>query len=269
MKIHLSTPKDHLKRLVRDLLLQALESEPGEVWLVTPWLKDVEFDLQGAGVQRSVLGTTAPSIGLLSLLERLAHRHDVTLIVKPPHELVDLNVLRDLHDSLLLRERLRDPDDFEDAHLQSTLFAERQQLIDQQRRAFLNHADTVLNGERVAAAGVRVAYCANLHAKLLWLPNGGLFGSANFTNGGLSFNAELMAEVLSDEDIGALRAAAHGLLAGSLDRQAYLLTDPSAVPHRSRMPLETFSHLAHSPLVQAVPGITPILEVFGDLYTPR
>ncbi len=264
MKMHLNTPKGHLKRLVLDLLLQALESEPGEVWLVTPWLKDVEFDLQGEGVQRSVLGTPASSTGLLNLFERLVQRHHVTLIVKPPHELVDLGALSGLHESLLMREQLRNPDDFEDARLQATLFAERQQLIDQQRRAFLYHADTVLNAERLAAAGVKVAYCTNLHAKLLWLPNGGLFGSANFTNGGLNSNAELMAEVLDTSGLEALRAAAQALLSISVPRQHYLLTD-----YRFHMPLDTFSRLAHSPLVQEAAGIIPILEVFGELYAPR
>ena len=269
MKMHLSTPPGHLKRLVSGLLLQALESEAAEVWLVTPWLKDVEFDLQGEGVQHSLLGKHASTIGLIELFERLAKRHQVTLIVKPPHELVNLRDLRDLHASLELRERLRNPDDFEDAHLQIDLFAERQQIIDRQRGAFLNHADTVLNAERLAAAGVRVAYCANLHAKLLWLPNGALFGSANFTNGGLISNAELMAEVLDEPGLRALRDSAQTLFKDSVNRNHYLLTDPHCVPSYAQMPLVMFSRHAHAPLIQELAGLGPILEVFGNLYTPR
>jgi len=267
--MHLSTPEGHLKRLVCELLLQALESEPGEIWLITPWLKDVEFDLQGEGVQRSVLGTRAATIGLVALFERLSQRHQVTLIVKPPHELVSLRNLSDLHESLKLRERLREPADFEDATLQATLFAERQKLIDQQSRAFLNHADTVLNSERLAQVGVRVAYCANLHAKLLWLPNGGLFGSANFTNGGLTANAELMAEVLDESGLQALRHCAQTLLEGSVGRDHYRLTDPDCVPYPARTPFAEFSRHAHAPLIQEMAGLSPILKFLGNLYSPR
>lgn len=267
MKMHLSNPKGHLKRLVCDLLLQALELEPGEIWLITPWLKDVEFDLEGEGVQRSILGTRASTIGLMGLFARLVKRHQVTLIIKPPHELVNLRTLGNLHESLELRERLREPNDFEDATLQAALFTERQKLIDEQHRTFLNHADTVLNAEHLATVGVQVAYCANLHAKLLWLPNGALFGSANFTNGGLTVNAELMAEVLDDASLQALRHSAQALLECSIIREQYLMTDPDCVPYYAQMPLATFNRYAHAPLVQEMEGLSPILEFFGNLYT--
>jgi phosphatidylserine/phosphatidylglycerophosphate/cardiolipin synthase-like enzyme len=86
------------------------------------------------------------------------------------------------------------------------------------------------------AKGAELYYLDKLHAKLLWTPIGALIGSANFTNGGLSYNDELMVEITDETELTKLQSIAQQMgnravlaqnysLNKTLKREEYTLKD--------------------------------------------
>lgn len=68
-----------------------------------------------------------------------------------------------------------------------------------------------------------MAYVDRLHAKLLWTPRGALVGSANFTNGGLVSNEEVMLEVTDRTAHAALLATGRAMASRALPAERYRL----------------------------------------------
>lgn len=270
MRVLVSDRVGSVKREIARLLVSAMQSEPGEVWLVTPWLKDVEFDLTELGNLRPLLGANRGTVTLLNLLELLAEEHLVHVVTKPPHELVDLNRLGELHALLAERAALEDPDrQIEDYTLHDRHLALIQARVDGLRDEFLTHADTVLLAKRLAESprgGVQVTFHEALHAKLLWGPSGAVFGSANFTNGGLVYNAELVAFVHDEPGLGQLREAAERLRAESVPSGRYDLGDPDHIPRKYRLRREEFDALATGRHLGEDERLRPLLGALADYY---
>jgi phosphatidylserine/phosphatidylglycerophosphate/cardiolipin synthase-like enzyme len=208
-------------RLAR-ILLASLDSEPGRVVVITPWLANVTLPV--AGHQSSLLGANLSEVRLDELLGRVARRHEVHLIVKAPHELVGLAEVARLLSKVERRAWLLMEEELEGYALRDELIAEINADIDELVRSALGHYETIEFALRLRELGVRVHFLNMLHAKLLWTPLHALFGSANLTHAGLSRNDELMAEVTDPESHKLLGEAAEGFLARSVPSEEYNLT---------------------------------------------
>lgn len=264
MRIHVTDRTNRTKQLIATMLLEAVDYESSEIWLISPWLKNVEFSGADLGHHRSLFGAHLHTVTLLDLLKKLGSRHELHVVIKPPHELVKLPLLQrivELHKdrAALVQQEL----DFE---LEQSVLEMLDQNLSDLSRDFLNHADTLLLSEELAKIGAQVYFRDALHAKLLWLPSGALFGSANFTNGGLSYNAELIAEAFSDEDMHALRLAAERIKDESCPRRKYNFADRELVKPKYSLPSATFFACANDPSLAADRTFRPLLEYLGGLY---
>lgn len=177
------------------MLLAAIDAEPGEVFLISPWLRDVGLPVAGLGHFVSVFGGYRDTVTLGDLLSVVASRHRLTVVTRTPGELVPLARLRTLHEvlrsraAMIAEEAIRDYDAVDRAV--AALTAQTDVLTEE----VLQHAPTLALGRSLRERGADFRVLDRLHAKLLWTAAGGLLGSANFTAAGLARNEELMVEV--------------------------------------------------------------------------
>jgi phosphatidylserine/phosphatidylglycerophosphate/cardiolipin synthase-like enzyme len=178
-------------------LLNVIDSEESDVWLITPWLRDVTLPVSDIGHFASVFGGHRDQTSLSDLLCRTAQRHRLHLITKPPSELVHLPTVRRLIQLLHARKtvaaetELRGYEAVDEAL--TALNREAEALAEQA----IQHVDTIRIAWELRDLGSRLLFLDRLHAKFLWSPVGALLGSANFTHGGFSANEELMVELSS------------------------------------------------------------------------
>jgi phosphatidylserine/phosphatidylglycerophosphate/cardiolipin synthase-like enzyme len=96
-----------------------------------------------------------------------------------------------------------------------------------------------------------------LHAKLLWTPIGALVGSANFTNGGLLGNEELMLEATDPAVHGALEETARQFLGRSRPSEEHnLIRDLKQVD----LSPQIIVSLASSAVMEPYPGLQQLLN---------
>jgi phosphatidylserine/phosphatidylglycerophosphate/cardiolipin synthase-like enzyme len=219
----MNQPEPLLIRGVATLLVQSLTVSPGEVWLISPWLRDVRLPVAAAGTFRPVLSDAGDEMRLGDLLARVAKRHTLHIITKPPAELVDLRTMLRLEEKLQARQRLGEEEELKGysviEDLASGLDADIRLLAD----SLTVHAETVRLGLELRSAGAQLSYRDKLHAKLLWTPLGAMVGSANFTNGGLAVNDELVLEVTDPAAHQALQSAARQMSDRARQSHAYSL----------------------------------------------
>jgi phosphatidylserine/phosphatidylglycerophosphate/cardiolipin synthase-like enzyme len=219
--------RDHgpdLRSGLLGLLLAALDAEPSDVWLVSPWLREISLPISREGHFASVFGSHRDEIRLTDILLRIAHRHAVHVIAKPPHELVPLETLQRIVELLDDRDALARDDearDYEAVERASTALSDEIAALG---RDLTRHAETVAMLSHMWDAGIDVRVLDHLHAKLLWTPAGAILGSANFTHGGFARNEELMVEVSVAAQLAELRAAAEGFGQRSSAIASYSLT---------------------------------------------
>ena len=222
MRIYTNRRSPDLRSGLLGLLLAALDTEPSDVWLITPWLRDIRFPIADHGHFASVFGGHRDEVGLSEFLLRLARRHHVHVVSKPFDELIPLDTVRRID------ELLGDRDSLLDEELRIYEAAERaavalgDEIADLGRRVTA-HAETVALLGRLAEQGVVVHVVPRLHAKLLWTPAGAVLGSANFTHGGFARNEELMAEVSMPDQLADLREAAESFARAGLELSVYSL----------------------------------------------
>lgn len=211
MKIHLNRPNPTLASAFTSLLLQSLSLEArSEIWLISPWLKNVRLSLDNLGHFASVLGGHRDSVDLSEMLSLLARRHHLHLVTKPPSELISLRDLLRLAQKLTARDEVMAEEELKGYAVRDAVITEFTTDIELLKQSLLTHADTVNLGLKLNSEGASLHYCNRLHAKLLWTPIGSLVGSANFTNGGLAANDELMVEITEPSDHDALLEVAKG-----------------------------------------------------------
>lgn len=226
MRIYTRGATPDLRHGLVSLLLAAFDAAPGEVVLVSPWMRDVELPTAGIGHFSSVFGGHRDRVVLSEFLGRLTGRHRVTLVVKPPAELVPLADVRRLVDvvearaGLLAEEELRDYDATERAV--QALNAQAEAL----EAAVTIHAATLRMGWALSEAGADLRFLDHVHAKLLWTPAGALLGSANFTQGGFGRNEELMVEVTTPAEHGRLGNTARDIATRATGAHEYDLRAP-------------------------------------------
>ncbi|AFZ22350.1 phospholipase D-like domain-containing protein [Allocoleopsis franciscana] len=198
MKVYGNYPEPTLSRGLAKLLVDSLDAM-GEVWLITPWFKDVRLAIAQLGDFASLLGGQREEIELSQLLTRIAEQHRLRVITKPPGELIPFRTLKRLAYKIDLRKRLleerEEEEDLQGYGIIEEVIEEFNTEIEQLTSATTVHAETIRIGRMLQAKGAELYYLDKLHAKLLWTPIGALIGSANFTNGGLSYNDELMVEI--------------------------------------------------------------------------
>jgi phosphatidylserine/phosphatidylglycerophosphate/cardiolipin synthase-like enzyme len=228
VKVLTNLPNKTLIQGIASLLVRTLAADSGDLYLVSPWLKDVRLPTAAVGSFRSSLGGDPDELGLGDLLEHAARRHQIHLITKPPGELVDLELLKRIGEKQSSRRRLTENTDLMGMDIVEEVAGGIDADISDLADRAAGHAETLRLAQRLHAAGARVYYLDRLHAKLLWTPLGAVVGSANFTNGGLISNDELMLEVTDAAAHAALGEAARAMVGRAVPSDRYRLRNLDA-----------------------------------------
>lgn len=223
MKVLTNRPEASLLPGVASLLVQALATGPNEVFLISPWLKDVRLPLADVGSFRPLLGADPDEMGLGDLLALVSRRHTVHLVIKPPGELVRVADLKRVADKQEVLIRLRDDEELQGLDVVDRVAGELEVDIREMARAAATHIETLRLAHRLRGGGARLYFLDQLHAKLLWTPQATLVGSANFTNGGLITNDELMLEVTDAAAHRSLLEAARSMTSRAVPAEHYHL----------------------------------------------
>ncbi|CAA9370272.1 MAG: hypothetical protein AVDCRST_MAG68-5677 [uncultured Gemmatimonadetes bacterium] len=208
MRIYTRDRSPDLRHGLLTHLLDAFDAPPGDLLLISPWLRDVDLPVADAGHFSTVFGGHRERVALSELLGRLVARHRVVVVVKPPAELIPLDRLRRLvqvlaaRAALLAEVRIRD---FDVTERTAVTFGTEAEGLEQE---FTKHAATLHMVSALRATGAEIRFLDNLHAKFLWSRAGAMLGSANFTNAGFGRNEELMVEITTREEHERLGATA-------------------------------------------------------------
>jgi phosphatidylserine/phosphatidylglycerophosphate/cardiolipin synthase-like enzyme len=260
VKVLTNRPAPDLIRGLTSLLVRSLSAERGEVYLISPWLKDVRLPTGDVGSFRAALGGDPDEMPLSELLERTARRHALHVVTKPPHELIDLPTVRRISDERATRRRVTGHADLSGLDIVDELTAS---IDDDLRRLAAEAAtggETLRLVNRAGAAGAAVAFPDRLHAKLLWTPHGALVGSANFTNGGLVANEELMLEVTDAAAHAALLEAARAMAGRGTRAGRYRLTRDA---ERAELNVPLLRKRAATPTADDPPPLTEVLRLIA------
>lgn len=175
-----------------DLLLSEIicveHDEKTRLFIVSPWLRNIEFQVGGRGNLRLIPPYIPSRTSLFRLIELyLESGGGLTLVCLPPHKLVEqarINSVLRLHE---VRDRLSAAGDI-DASVY--LSAE----IDRITNEILIHRpmlDFIGKLHRRFKGKCSIVYNSELHAKICVGSKLALFGSANFTQRGVSKGDEL------------------------------------------------------------------------------
>jgi hypothetical protein len=203
------------------LLLAAFDAEPGEVWLISPWLRDMELPASGIGHFASVFGGHREHVLLSELLVRVASRHQLGIVVKPPGELIPLRTIQQLVQVAQARNALEAEDGISDYMAAEQAIAVLAAQVAALSAEVTMHADTLRLCRTLLEHGAKVRFLERLHAKLLWTGAGTLLGSANFTHGGFGSNEEIMVEVTTLNEHLELGEAARGFAERAVSMNKY------------------------------------------------
>jgi hypothetical protein len=199
-----------------------------ELWLVSPWLTECNFDLSERGVYQDLWpGYGKSSISLSSILKKfIDYQSKINIICRPPHLLVpieNISLFYDTKKKMTHIENLFDLlgimyDNIQDvtmsikklksdikeltSNIRST-FGELRIFLDILRRNALGQSDVIAfikDVQNYNPDKVNIYYNYRLHAKILLGKTSGFFGSANITHSGFNFNDELFFYV-TDQNI--------------------------------------------------------------------
>jgi hypothetical protein len=199
-----------------------------ELWLVSPWITECNFDLSDRGVYQDLWpGFSKSSISLSSILKKFVdYQSKINIICRPPHLLVPIENISLFHETKKkiaqienLFEKLATMHDkiseMTTSHrmlksdikeLTSTIrstFGELRIFLDILRRNALGQSDVIAfvkDLQNYNPNKVNIYYNYRLHAKILLGKTAGFFGSANITHSGFNFNDELFFYV-TDQNI--------------------------------------------------------------------
>jgi phosphatidylserine/phosphatidylglycerophosphate/cardiolipin synthase-like enzyme len=241
VRIYARLREPDLRHGLVSLLLAAFDAEPGEVWLISPWLRDVELPAAQLGHFSSVFAGHRDAVTLRELLGRVASRHRLTIVTKPPAELVPLREVRTLQELLRSRAAIVAEEAIRDYDAVDRAIAALTRQAEAVAAAVLQHAPTLELAWSLQERGAEIRFLDRLHAKLLWTPAGSLLGSANFTAGGFGRNEELMVEVTTPADHRHLGEVARGFAGRATPATAYSLWSALRRSHVSPAELESWS----------------------------
>ena len=227
---------ERISTFILDFFLAELEyarsADDHELWIVSPWIYDFNFDLSTRGSYDNLWpGYTKSSISFSSILKKfLDYQSTINIVCRPPHKLVPfenfiifhqtkerMTEIENLFDELLkLEENMK--------HLTSnqrklkenilTLTEELRNacselrfLLDFFRESAKGHSDVISfiqDIKQYEPNKVNIYYNSRLHAKILLGKVGGFFGSANITHSGFNYNDELFVYTAEKEVLDAL-----------------------------------------------------------------
>jgi len=227
---------ERISTFILDFFLAELEyarsADDHELWIVSPWIYDFNFDLSTRGSYDNLWpGYTKSSIPFSSILKKfLDYQSTINIVCRPPHELVPFENFRIFHQT---KERMTEIENlFEELlklegnirHLTSSqkglkesilnltkelrdACSELRFLLDLFRESARGHSNVISfiqNIKRYEPNKVNIYYNYRLHAKILLGKLGGFFGSANITHSGFNYNDELFAYTAEKEILDAL-----------------------------------------------------------------
>lgn len=225
MRLFTKTSDEPLARGLLRLLVDTCDVERGDVYLLSPWLCDIVLPLGDLGHFASLFGGHRIEVPLSEVLVRVAERHRLHVICKPPDELVEFADISRLLQKIDTRARLIAEEDFRDYAISDDLVEDLNNDIGHLATRVLNHAPTLHLIQQLESAGANTYFLPRLHAKFLWTPVGALVGSANFTNGGFFRNDELMLELSDMRSHSELRIAAEDFARRGVPRLRYSLAE--------------------------------------------
>lgn len=262
MRVYNTYRNNEFARGVARHLIETLAYTGREVWLVSPWLKDVRLPVGELGHFASVLGSHFDELSLSDLLARVAERHTLHVITKPPAEFVPFQRVVLLDAKLEQYAELTGTDAFLKqtvlVNIAATLRSEIEQLV----REIRTHEETFSIGRKLEAHGAKVYYLERLHAKVTWTSAGAFIGSANFTNGGFFYNDELILEVTDDKTHAAIYKQVQAMTRRAQSRSDYNLT--KSLP-RFQMDEFTFFEFANNPLLSDYPELKDFMNELSFL----
>lgn len=258
MRVHSDPNTKAILNSFTSLLVATLDlSEPADVYVISPWMKDVELPI------RDIVDTAlirSDSIRLLPLLQRIASKHRLKVFIRPPAELFQMDLLARLLDLARLLEQSARELEFSPSLLVEKLEITLQSDFVATIESFLVHHDTFKLGKALSNEA-EVYFTPKLHAKILLTPLAALVGSANFTNGGLAYNDEIMLE-LTGRDRNALKEAVQGLTKRSTKWERYKFSrrDLGALENSQNL-----RNLAAHPVVSHHETLRNLLEELYEL----
>lgn len=224
MEIYTNYPEKGFAKRFTKLLVEAIEYQDQHILLISPWLKDVCLPVSPVGHFASLLGGQREEINLAELLGFIAERNKLIIVTKPPNELIPFENLKLLLTKLELKQRFEEEEDFVGYDIVPTILEEIRSSIDVLIRTIVTHLDTLTLGKWLQGKGGQLFYLEKLHAKLLFAPTGVFVGSANFTNGGLFYNEEIMLEFSDECNYQKFEQAGQTLLNRAIAAKEYSLT---------------------------------------------
>jgi hypothetical protein len=250
MEIFTRQTLDSLSSRFSRILLASLDSEPGRVVVVTPWIGNVRLPIEGH--QATNFGSHLSEATLEEVLARVARHHELHMVVKAPQELVDLHDVERLMVKIERRERLLEEEELAGYAIRDELISDLNDDIAYLADQALRHFGTIELVLRLRERGAKVHFLEALHAKLLWTPLHAFFGSANFTASGFSRNEELSVEVSSRRSHDLLGQAAEGFILRATPADKYDLGKSEAARTQTttlsywakHIPATTYPHLS-------------------------
>jgi len=162
------------------------------LWIISPWLSDVNFSFVGRSTLSGIFHFPRKSIRLSEILENfLKYGGKLKLICRPPHDLIDI-------DSIQMLFYLEDAD-----------FQRKDTIIYKVVDSVLSHKATIdfmlslLPYVKLKKAKIR--FNEKLHAKIFVSESCAVIGSSNMTFSGLYSNLEFNCTITDEENINKIK----------------------------------------------------------------
>jgi len=159
--------------------------QDSKLFIVSPWIRNIEFQTSVRGSLRTALSYMPSRISLLELLEEFIRRGGkVTIVCLPPHRLIYQEDIDSLIQLKLLEEKVGD---YESKLMISTQITRTTTSI----LANKPMIDLLATLKKRYSKNVEIVYNERLHAKIYLGKYIAIVGSANITNTGFQFSDEL------------------------------------------------------------------------------
>lgn len=215
-------------------LIYARTHNDHDLWLVSPWITESDFDLSSRGSFTDLFpGHSYAAISFGGLLKRfLDYGSTLHLVCHPPHQHINIKQIQAYREmktrfdtiSTLLRSIETARSDLiemagaedastlgQDLNTLQRLFSEMRPELDKARekaKGRSNVVSFVKDLQQYAPLQVKIYYNERLHAKMIIGKHGGLFGSANLTHSGFNENDEVFAYETDPEILTRMRHVA-------------------------------------------------------------
>jgi len=207
------TFKIRTSELLFDLFLDSLihRKMGGEssLWIISPWLSDVNFSLVGRSTLSGVFPFPRKSIRLSEILENFLNYGGILkLVCRPPHDLVDIDSIQMLF------------------YLEDANFQQKDAIIYKVVDSILSHKATIdfmlSLFPYVELKKAKIRFNEKLHAKIFVSKSCAVIGSSNMTFSGLHSNLEFNCAITDEENINRIREFCNEIWSKSDDLVDYV-----------------------------------------------